>query len=168
MMNKALRSAWREFQDMISQIHNQDNQITIFKCIQGWYFENKKLLSPRLIEESRIEELINIDTKNYPLEKSQYTPEDIKRFLKLQPSSEECTIMWLRNQLWKLIVLSVDIECENCGKLDMSALFNIETENIFFECTQCGWIKTNSGYPEKSIKTIRLAINKDLKIAGLI
>jgi hypothetical protein len=168
MMNKALRSAWQEFQYMISKIDNQYNKITIFKCIQTWYLDNKKLLSPLLIEEYGLEELINIDTAYYPLEKSECTPDDIKRFLKLQPYNEECMIVWLRDILWELVVLSVDIECENCGKLEMSALFNIETENVFFECTQCGWVKTIDGYSDESIKTIRLATNQDLKIAGLI
>ncbi|MDY6898512.1 MAG: hypothetical protein SWZ49_10620 [Cyanobacteriota bacterium] len=95
MMNKALRSAWQEFQYMISQIDKQDNQITIFQCIQSWYFNNKKILSSSLIEEYQLEELINIDAKNYPLEKSECTQEDIKRFLQIQPYSEECMIMWL-------------------------------------------------------------------------
>lgn len=167
-MNKALRSAWREFQYIISQIDNRENQITIFKCIQNWYFDKKKLLSSRLIEESRLEELINIDTAYYPLEKSECNSEDIKSFLKIQPYSEECMIVWLRDALWELVVLSVDIQCKNCGKLDMSALFNVETESVFFECTQCGWIKTINKHPVKSIKTIRLAKNKELKIAGLI
>lgn len=167
-MNKALRSAWRDFQYIISQIDNQDNRITIFKCIQSWYFDKKKLLSSLLIEEYGLEELINIDTVYYPLEKSEYTSEDVKRFLKLQPYNEECMIVWLRDILWELVVLSVDIECENCGKLEMSALFNIEAETVFFECTQCGWVKTIDGYPDESIKTIRLATNQDLKIARLI
>ena len=168
MMNKALRNAWVKFQYMISQIDNEDNQITIFKCIQGWYFDNKKLLSSLLIEEYGLEELINIDTTYYPLEKSECTSEDIKRFLKIQPSSEECMIMWLRDQLWELVVLSVDIECENCGKLEMSALFNIETEILFFECTQCGWVKIIDEHPDQSIKTIRLATNQDLENTGLM
>ncbi|MEO0844392.1 MAG: hypothetical protein AAF063_36825, partial [Cyanobacteria bacterium J06643_5] len=131
MMNKALRSAWQEFQYMISQINNKTNQIIIFKCIQNWYFDNKKLLSLHLIEEFGLEELINIDIKNYPLVKSECTPEDIKRFLKIQPCSEECMIVWLRVILWELVVLSVDIECENCGKLEMSALLNVESETVF-------------------------------------
>lgn len=168
MMNKALRSVWQEFQYMISQIDNQDNQITIFKCIQSWYFDKKKLLSSRLIEEYQLEELINIDVKNYPLEKSECTPEDIKCFLKIYPYSEECMIVWLRDILWELVVLSVDIECENCRKLKMSTLFNIESEAVFFECNQCGWVKTINGYSSESIKTIRLATNHDLKVAGLI
>ncbi|MEM6753738.1 MAG: hypothetical protein AAF630_12270, partial [Cyanobacteria bacterium P01_C01_bin.38] len=165
MMNKALRSAWREFQYIISQIDNRENQITIFKRIKSWYLDNKKLLSSRLIEEYGLEELINIDTAYYPLEKSQCTSKDIKRFLTIQPFSEECLIVWLRDILWELVVLSVDIQCENCGKLEMSALFNVETESVFFECTQCGWIKTINKHPVKSIKTIRLAKNKELKIA---
>ena len=92
-MNQALRSAWREFQDMISRIDNEDNQITIFQCIQNWYLDRIKLFPSCLIEEYQLEELINIDTKNYPLEKLECTPEGIKRFLKIQPSSEECLIV---------------------------------------------------------------------------
>ena len=115
-MNKALRSAWRDFQYVISQIDNQHNQISIFQCIQSWYFDKRKLFSSSLIEEYQLEELINIDTKDYPLEKSECNPENIKRFLKIQLYSEECMIIWLRGILWELVVLSVDIECEKCGK----------------------------------------------------
>lgn len=167
-MNKALRSAWREFQQMISQIDNRDNQVSIFECIQNWYFGNKKMLSSHLTEEYGLEELINIDTKDYPLEKSECSPEHIKRYLKIEFSSEQSMIASLRDQLWELIVLAVDIECQRCGKLEMSALFNIETETVFFECTQCGWVKTIDEQPVESIKKIRLATNQDLKVAGLI
>ncbi|MGB3760706.1 MAG: hypothetical protein WBA07_30750 [Rivularia sp. (in: cyanobacteria)] len=168
MMNKALRSAWLKFQHMIYKIDNEDNQITIFHCIKNWYFDNKKLLSSHLIEEYGLEKLINIDTKDYLLEKSECTPQDIKRFLEIQPYSEECMIVWLRDQLWELIVLAVDVKCERCDKLEMSALFNIETETVFLECTQCCWIRTIDEHLVESIKTIRLATNQDLKIAGLI
>ena len=168
MMNKALKSAWQEFQYMISQIDYQNNKIIIFKCIQNWYFDKINILSSHLIEEYQLEELINIDSKNYPLEKSECTPEDIKRFLKIQPYSEKCMIVWLRDILWELVVLSIDIECENCGKLEMSALFNVESETVFFECNQCGWVKTIDGCSSESIKTIGLATIQDLKVAGLI
>ncbi|MEM6398934.1 MAG: hypothetical protein AAF757_01700, partial [Cyanobacteria bacterium P01_D01_bin.116] len=97
MMNKALKSAWQEFQYMISQIDYQNKKIIIFKCIQNWYFDKINIFSSHLIEESQLEELINIDSKNYPLEKSECTPEDIKRFLKIQPYSEKCMIVWLRD-----------------------------------------------------------------------
>jgi len=163
MMNKALRSTWQEFQYMIYQIDNQDNQITIFKCIQNWYFNKQKILSSHLIEE-----LINIDTKDYPLEKSKCTPEDIKRFLKIQPYNEKCMISWLRIILWELVVLSVDIECENCGKLEMSALLNVESETVFLECNKCGWVKIIDGCSIESIRNTRLATNHDLTVAGLI
>ncbi|MEL6462750.1 MAG: hypothetical protein AAFQ91_31755 [Cyanobacteria bacterium J06621_15] len=168
MMNKALRSAWQEFQYMISQINNKTNQIIIFKCIQNWYFDKKKLLSLHLIEEFGLEELVNIDIKNYPLEKSECTPEDIKRFLKIQPCSEECMIVWLRDILWELVVLSIDIKCEYCFKLEMSALFDADNEIVFLECNHCGWVKTVDGCSIESIKNIRLATNQDLKLAGLI
>ena len=74
----------------------------------------------------------------------------------------------LRDILWELVVLSVDIECENCGKLEMSALFNVESETVFLECNQCGWVKRIDGCSSESIKTIRLATNQDLKATGLI
>ncbi len=168
MMNKALRSAWRDFQYVISQIDNQHNQISIFQCIQSWYFDKRKLFSSSLIEEYQLEELINIDTKDYPLEKSECNPENIKRFLNIQLYSEECMIVWLRGILWELVVLSVDIECEKCGKLEISALFNLENKTVFLECNQCGWIKTIYECSSESIKTIRFATNQDLKAAGLI
>ena len=168
MMNKALRSAWLELQYIFSQIDNKENQIAIFQCIRNWYFDKIKILSPHLIEEYQLEELINIDIKNYPLEKSECTPEDIKRFLKIQPYSEECLIVWLRDMLWELVVLSVDIECENCGKLEMSALFNVESETVFLECNQCGWVKIIDGCSIESIRNTRLATNHDLTVAGLI
>ena len=168
MMNKALRSAWQEFQYMIYQIDSKANQVIIFKCIQNWYFSKRKILSLHLIEEFGLEELINIDIKNYPLEKSECDLEDIKRFLKIQPYSEECMIIWLRDILWELVVLSVDIKCENCWKLEMSALFDADNKIVFLECNQCGWIKTVNGFSSQSIKTIQLATNHDLKFAGLI
>ena len=70
--------------------------------------------------------------------------------------------------LWELVVLSVDIECENCGKLEMSALFNVESETVFLECNQCGWVKIIDGCSIESIRNTRLATNHDLTVAGLI
>ena len=37
-------------------------------------------------------------------------------------------IVWLRGILWELVVLSVDIKCEHCFKLEMSSLFDVDSE----------------------------------------
>ncbi|WP_392533597.1 hypothetical protein [Nostoc sp. C117] len=167
-MNKTWKKAWHEFRYMISEIDNRDNPIIIFQRIRGWYQKNKIFLSPHLIEEYGLEELINIDIKAYPLDKSESTPQSIRRFLNLEPSSEESMIMFLRDELWELVVLTVDIKCQRCGKLEMSALFDTEAKKVVLECTQCGWSQTTDGYPEKSVKTLKFPQNDDLKIAGLV
>ncbi|MEH2053747.1 hypothetical protein [Nostoc sp.] len=117
-MNKTWKKAWHEFCYMISEIDDRDNSIIIFQSIRGWYQKNKIFLSPHLIEEYGLEELINIDIKAYPLDKSESTPQIIRHFLNLEPSSEESMIMFLRDELWELVVLKVDISkiVIFCGK----------------------------------------------------
>jgi len=77
-------------------------------------------------------------------------------------------VMFLQEILWEIVVLTVEVQCQNCGKLEMSALFDTEAKTIFLECTQCGCIQTADGQPYNSLKTFRLAQNDDLKMAGLI
>lgn len=168
MMNKNCRKAWREFCHTISQIDEQDTAPVIFQYLKTWYQENKRLLSPYLIAEYGLEELINIDPKSYPLEQSQSTPQSIRRFLNLEPSREESMVMFVRDELWGLVVLSVDVECQRCGKLELSALFDTEAKKVILECTQCGLIDTVDGHPDEFVKTVRLAQNDDLKNAGLL
>jgi len=172
MMSKNGRKAWHEFCQTISLIDEQDTMSVIFQYLRIWYQKNKILLSPHLIDEYGLEELINIDPKSYPLNKSQSTPQSIRRFLNLEPSSEDSMVMFVRDQLWELVVLSVDVECQRCGKLELSALFDTEEEKVVLECTQCGLIHTIDGHidghPDRSLKTVRLAQNDDLKNAGLL
>ena len=155
---------------MISDIDDRDTPVIIYQYIRDWYQKNKKVFSPHLIEEYGLEKLINIDIKTYPLEYSQCTPQDLRRFLSpdLVPSRESIMVMFLQEILWGIVVLTVDFQCQNCGKLEMSALFDTEAKTIFLECTQCGWIQTTDGQPYNSLKTFRLAQNDDLKMAGLI
>lgn len=169
-MSKLWKKAWKEFQHMISELDERDSSITIFQSIRGWYQKNQKLLSPRLIEEYGIEKLINIDIKAYPLEQSKYTLQCIRRFLnpQLEPLSEDCMIMFLRDELWELVVLAVDVECQRCGKLEMSALFDPEAKKVVFECTQCGFVQAIDGSPYQSVKGLKLAQNDDLRKAGLV
>lgn len=169
-MSKLWKKAWKEFQHMISELDERDNSITIFQSIRGWYQKNQKLLSPRLIEEYGIEELINIEPKDYPLEQSESTPQDLRRFLRLElePSSEESIIMFLRDELWEVVVLAVDVECQRCGKLQMYALFDPEAKKVVFECTQCGFVQATSGSPDESVRGLKLAQNDDLRKAGLV
>jgi hypothetical protein len=167
-MNIIWKKAWYEFRYTISQISDQDNSTIIFQHIRSWYQNNKKFLSSCLIKEYQIDNLINIDIKSYPIDKSECTAQDIKRFLNLEPSSEDTMIMFLRDQLWELVLLSVEVQCRRCGKLEMSVLFDTEQEKVILECTQCGLIHTVDGYPDESVKNVRLAQNDDLISAGLI
>lgn len=155
---------------MISELDERDNSITIFQSIRGWYQKNQRLLSPRLTEEYGIEKFINIEPKDYPLEQSECTPQTIKRFLnkELEPSSEDGMIMFLYSELWELVVLAVDVECQRCGKLEMSALFDPEAKRVVFECTQCGFVQATDGSPDESVRGLKLAQNDDLKKAGLL
>ncbi|CBN59063.1 MULTISPECIES: hypothetical protein [Kamptonema] len=168
MMSKNCRKAWHEFCKTISQIDEQDTALLIFQYLRTWYQENKMLLSPHLIDEYGLEELINIDPNSYPIERSECTPEIIKRFLDFAPSSEQSMVAILRDQLWEIVVLSVDVECQRCGKLELSALFDTEAQKVVLECTQCGLIYTIDGHRYQSIETVRLAQNDDLKNAGLL
>lgn len=167
-MNTTWKKAWYEFRHMISEIDDRDNPITIFQHIRGWYQNNKIFLSPYLFQGYGLEELINIDIKAYPLDKSECTPQSIKRFLSLEPSSEETMIMFLRDELWEFVVLAVNVQCQRCGKLEMSALFDAEAKKVVLECTQCGLLQTTDGEPAKSVKTLKFAQNDDLKNAGLL
>lgn len=74
MMNKNCRKAWCKFCQTISQIDEQDTAPVIFQYLRTWYQENKMFLSPHLIDEYRLEDLINIDTTYYPIERSEFTP----------------------------------------------------------------------------------------------
>jgi hypothetical protein len=167
-MNKALKKAWRDFQHTIAGISCQSTPTEIFHHIKVWYKKNDKFLSPDLIETYRLEELVDIDTDIYPLNKSECTSRSIKNFFRIEPSSEDSMIMILRDQLWELVVLAVDNQCSRCGKLDMSALFDLETEEIVLECTQCGLLQTLNGQIIESKRSVRLAKNIELKNAGLI
>lgn len=168
MMNKNCRTAWRKFCQTISHIDEQDTAPVIFHYLRTWYQENKMLLPAYLIEEYRLEKLITIDPNSYPIERSECTPRSIKRFLDFTPSSEQTMVAILRDQLWELVVLSVDVECRRCGKLELSALFDAEAKKVVLECTQCGLIHTIDGHSDESVKTVRLAQNDDLKNAGLL
>lgn len=167
-MHKTRKKAWSDFQHMIYEIDDRDNSIIIFERIRSWYQKNKMFLPPHLIDEYGLEKLINIDVKLYPLDKSECTPQDIKRFLNIEPSSENSMVAILRDQLWELVVLSVEVECQRCGKLELSALFDMEAEKVILECTQCGLIHTIDGHPDESVKDVRLAQNDDLKKARLL
>lgn len=170
MMNKLLRKTWHEFQCMISEIDDKATPSQIFESFRNWYKTKQNKFSPSLLKIYGIEELINIDMKKYPLEHSQCTPQSLRRFLHLEPSNEDSFVMFLRDQLWELVVLTIDAECHRCGTLEMSALFDIEAEKVVLECLQCGELKTleGSSYKASNPKTFRLAQNKDLEIAGLI
>ncbi len=168
MMDKNCRKAWHEFCQTISQIDEQDTAPVIFQYLRTWYQENKKLFSRYLSDEYKVEELINIDPNSYPLERSECTPQIIRRFLEFVPSSGQSMVAVLRDQLWELVVLSVDVECQRCGRLELSALFDTEAKKVVLECTQCGLMHTIDGHPDGSIKTVRLAQNDELKNAGLL
>ena len=130
MMNKNCRKAWHEFCQTISQIDEQDTAQLIFHYLRTWYQENKMLLSRHLIDEYGLANLISIDPNSYPIERSECTPKIIKRFLDFAPSSEQSMVAILRDQFWELVVLSVDVECQRCGKLELSALFDTEEKKI--------------------------------------
>ncbi|EAZ92239.1 hypothetical protein CY0110_25051 [Crocosphaera chwakensis CCY0110] len=170
MMNKLLRKTWNEFQYMISQIEDQATPQQIFESFQNWYKKNKKNFSPSLLKIYRIEELINIDPKKYPLAHSQCTPQTLRRFLHLELSHEDSFVMFLRDQLWELVVLTIDAECHRCGTLEMSALFDVEAQQVVLECLQCGELQTLKGNSCKCLnpKILRLAQKKYLEIFGLI
>jgi hypothetical protein len=152
-MNEALKKTWDRFQHTISEIDDKDSSDTIFQKIKKWYRENKVFLSPHLIEEYGLEDLVNINMNAYPLELSEATPKSIRHFLSIEPSSEQSMMMFLRDQLWELVVLSVDVQCHRCRKLEMSALFDIEAKQVVLECTQCGLIHTIDGYPNEFAKS---------------
>ena len=169
-MNARMRKKWSELMHIISVIKEEDTSIKIFYKLKKWYQKNKSFFSPEIIEKNQIETLINIDPSNYPLEKSECTPQSVKNILDVNPSTEEMMLSIFESKLWELVVLRTDDECQRCNSLGMSALFDIEIEKVVLECTVCGWIQTLEGIPHESITpaTWRLATNKDLKLAGLI
>lgn len=169
-MNPRMKKKWTELMNIISEIKESDTSVTIFYKIRDWYQKNKKIFSPNLIEEYQLERLINVDIKNYPLNKSECTPQSIKNLLLINPSRESTILSLFRSKLWELIVLRTDDECQICHSLGMSALFDTKAEKVVLECTVCGNIQTLEGNSHESITptTWRLATNKDLKLAGLI
>jgi hypothetical protein len=169
-MNKTSKKLWSELLDVVLKIDEKDTSIVIFYQLKDWYQENKKFFSPNLTEKYQLERLINVDVKNYPLDKSECTPQSIKNIRHINPSKEDSMLSIFRSLLWELIVLRTDDECQNCHSLGMSALFDTEAERVVLECSVCGWIQTLEGNPHESITptTWRLAQNEDLKIAGLI
>lgn len=169
-MNKTLKKLWSELLLIILKIDEQDTSVTIFHKLTDWYQKNKKVFSPNLIEKYQLERLINIDTRNYPLDKSECTPRSIKNIRHINPSNEDSMLSIFRSKLWELIVLRTDDECQTCHSLGMSALFDMEAEKVILECSVCGYIQTLEGNPHEFLTptTWRLAQNEDLKIARLI
>jgi hypothetical protein len=169
-MNKTLKKVWNELLDIVSKINEQDTSVTIFYKLKDWYQKNEKFFSPNLIEKYQLERLINVDIKNYPLDKSECTPQSIKNLRHINPSKEDSMLSIFGSLLWELIVLRTDDECQECHSLGMFALFDMEAKKVVLECSVCGWIQTLEGNPHESITptTWRLAQNEDLKIARLI
>jgi predicted restriction endonuclease len=130
MMNKNCRKAWHEFCQTISPIYEQDTAPLIFHYLRTWYQENKMLLSRHLIDEYGLENLIILTLILIQLN-ARNVPKIIKPFLDLAPSSEQSMVAILRDQFWELVVLSVDVECQRCGKLELCALFDTEEKKLY-------------------------------------
>jgi hypothetical protein len=169
-MNKILKKLWSDLLFIILQINEHDTSETIFHKLADWYQKNKKFFSPNLIDKYQLERLINVDTKNYPLERSECTPQSIKNLRHINPSSEDSMLSLFSDKLWELVILRTDDECQICHSSGMFALFDIEAKTIVLECSVCYCIQTLDGNLYKSLTPItwRLAQNQDSKIAGLI
>jgi predicted nucleic-acid-binding Zn-ribbon protein len=169
MLNEKHTRIWCELQGKISDIKDEISLIEVFNIIVDWYNTNKHMLSNSLIELYKIEELININPGDYPIHKSECTPRSVKNLLYIKPSSEDSIMMLLRDQLWEIIVLNVDIPCPKCQQeLGLSALFDMELKTIVLECTQCGWTQTTDGQFYKPLNKLHIANSIQLIDAGLI
>ena len=169
-MNPRMRKKWNELMNIISEIQEEDTSEIIFYKLKDWYHKNKKIFTSSLVERYRLEQLINVDINNYPVEESECTLQIIKNLLHINPSKEESMLSPFESKLWELIVLRTDDRCHRCNSLGMSPIFDTEAEKVVLECTVCGSTQTLEGKPHESLTptTWRLATNKDLKLAGLI
>lgn len=169
MLSQKHTRIWYELQCKISDIKDESSLTEVFDIIIDWYNIHKHTLSNRLIELYRIEELININLGDYPISNSECTPQSVKNLLYIKPSSEDSIIMLLRDQLWEIIVLNVDIQCPQCQQeLGLSALFDMELKKVILECTQCGWTQTIDGQYYKPLNRLRIANSIQLIDAGLL
>jgi predicted nucleic-acid-binding Zn-ribbon protein len=165
MLSEKHTRIWCELQGKISDIKDESSLVEIFNIIIDWYCSNKHILSDSLIELYKIEELTNINPGDYPTTNSECTPQSVKNLLHIKPSSEDSMMMLLRDQLWEIIVLNVDIQCPRCQQeLGLSALFDIKLKKIVLECTQCGWTQSIDGQYYKPLN--RLYIAKNIHLIG--
>jgi Zn ribbon nucleic-acid-binding protein len=169
MLSEKYTRIWYELQGKISDIKDESSLVEVFNIIIDWYNANKHILSDSLIELYKIEELININPGNYPIYNSECTPQSVKNLLHIKPSSEDSMMMLLRDQLWEIIVLNVDIQCPRCQQeLGLSALFDMEQKKVILECTQCGWTQTIDGQYYKPLNRLYIANSIQLIDAGLL
>jgi hypothetical protein len=169
MLSEKHTKIWRELQSKISDLKDDSSLVDVLNIIIGWYNTNKHVLSSRLIELYKIEELININPHDYPILESECTPKSVKNLLYIKPSSEDSIIMLLRDQLWEIIVLTVDIQCPRCQQeLGLSALFDLELKKVVLECTQCCWTQTTDGQSYKPLNRLYIANSIQLIDAGLL
>jgi Zn ribbon nucleic-acid-binding protein len=169
MLNEKQRKIWRELQGKISDMKKESSLKDAFNIFVEWYENNKYLLSSGLIDIYQIENLIDINPDYYPIYESESTPQSIKNLLHIEPSSEDSMMMLLRDKLWEIIVLNVDIQCPQCQQeLGLSALFDEEFKKVILECTQCGWTQTTDGQSYKPLNRLYIANSIQLINAGLL
>jgi Zn ribbon nucleic-acid-binding protein len=169
MLNKRERKAWNDFRSIILDIEQDDALLSIFTKISEFYLANKRYFPLDLINLYKIDELVNIDPEDYPILRSESTPSCFKNLLSINPSKAETVLMFIRDSLWEIIVLNVDIQCPHCSQeIGLSALFDVETEIVVLECIQCGHIQTTDNQPYETPNILHVAKTKDLIAAGLL
>ena len=170
-MHPRVKRAWKELMIIISEISEDDTSKTMFEKIKQWYQQNQKFFLLSLIVKNQIDRLVNIDNLElYPIEYSECTPESIKSLLYTDPKSEDSVLSLVESQLWEIVVLITDDQCQVCDSLGMFAIYDLKAEKVVLECSVCGAIQTIEGeaHDFQFPMTWRLAQNKDLKAAGLI
>ena len=115
----------------------------------NWIKNNASLFSKKLLEEYRIDTILELDNILYYLgcDAEIDLDKEIERVFKNMPETEELFLMRIGNTLWDLVRKRTGKDCPCCMADELNyVLAKTEKEKkIVLECDTCGWTEYLNG-----------------------
>ncbi|SRR5690606_28018604 len=153
-MSHILMKKWSELEEQLKVHRSNLNRDTLFKILQQWSLEVKK------IKDKRVQELYNTYLEyfeDYSSIDAKVTPwYSLKEIIDIEllnrpPITYDRTIIKVRDVLWDLLVFKSNERCPCCGDDNLRVMREAEDEVLLLTCDLCGCILDTSG-EKRSIK----------------